>query len=72
MFFNSPKCMCRKIAAAQRTVFGRRSVEPNLKSALVERNHKLDFYFSVKSQAMSLKKDKETGEPITEIRTGVS
>ena len=71
MFFNSPKFLCRKIAAAQRTVFGR-SVEPNLKSALVERNHKLDFYFSVNSQAMSLKKDKETGLPITEIRTGVS
>ena len=68
----SPTFLYRKIAAAQRTVFGRRSVEPNLKSALVERNHKLDFFFSEKSQVMSLKKDKETGEPITEIRTGVS
>ena len=62
----------RKIAAAQRIVFGRRSVEPLLKSALIERNHRLDSLFSVKSQDMSLKKDKVTGEPIILSKTGVS
>ena len=60
-----------KIAAAQRTVFGRKSVQPNLKSSLYDRNHRLDPYFSVKSQLMGLKKNKDTGERIFENRTGV-
>ena len=37
-------------------------MEPNLKTALNERNHKLDSLFSVKTQVMSLKKDKVTKE----------
>ena len=46
-------------------------MEPNLKTALYERNHKLDSLFSVKTQVMSLKKDKVTKEERNVEKTGV-
>ena len=46
-------------------------MEPNLKTALNERNHKLDSLFSVKTQVMSLKKDKVTKEERNVEKTGV-
>ena len=62
----------RKFAAAQRVIHGRTSVAPNLKKALKERNHALDAIFTVKTQTMNLKKDKETKEDRYEDRTGVN
>ena len=62
----------RKVAAAQRIIFGRQSVEPALKVALNERNHTLDPLFTVKSHLMNLKKDKVTKEERFENKTGVS
>ena len=62
----------RKIAAAQRTVFGRKSVEANLKSALKERNHMMDPLFSVKSQFMTVKKNKPEAEEDKVEKVGVS
>ena len=62
----------RKFAAAQRVIHGRKSVAPNLKKALKERNHALDSIFTVKTQTMNLKKDKETKEDRYEDRTGVN
>ena len=43
------------IAAASRVVSGRTAVEPNLKGALKERNHKLDDLFSVETLEMQKK-----------------
>ena len=60
-----------KIAAAQRVVFGRKSVEPYLKRNLTDRNHKLDSLFSEKTQLMSMKKDKETKVEVHKEKTGV-
>ena len=48
----------RSIAAAARVVHGRSAVEPQLKSALFERNHKLDSLFTVKTLAMKKKPKK--------------
>ena len=62
----------RKVAAAERIIFGRSSVEPALKVALNERNHILDPLFTVKSHLMNLKKDKVTKEERFENKTGVS
>ena len=47
-------------------------MEPNLKAALTDRNHRLDSLFEKKTQAMSLKKDKETKEHNMVDKTGVS
>ena len=46
-------------------------MEPNLKAALTDRNHRLDSLFDEKTQAMSLKKDKETKEHIIVDKTGL-
>ena len=62
----------RKVAGALRPNFGRNSVEPYLKAALKERNHRLDPFFTVKTHPMSLKKDKVTKEEIIVNKTGVS
>ena len=45
-------------------------MEPHLKTALNERNHKLDSLFSVKTQLMNLKKDKVTKEERNMEKTG--
>ena len=48
----------RKLSTANRTQFGRGSVEPHLAKALTERNQKLKHLFSVKNLAMKQKPKK--------------
>ena len=59
----------RSIAAATRVVHGRSAVQPNLKSALVERNHKLDSFFTVKTLAM--KKKPKKGNDTTKSKSEI-
>ena len=49
------------IAAANRVVYGRNTVEPNLKNALYDRNHCLDDIFETRKLKMKTKADKKTG-----------
>ena len=51
---------CRGIAAAIRTVHGRKAVESGLKSKLVERNHSLDELFEIRTLEMKEKVKKDT------------
>ena len=50
---------CRGIAAAIRTVHGRKAVESGLKSKLVERNHSLDSLFEIRNLKMKEKVKKD-------------
>ena len=51
-------CLFRKLSTANRTQFGRGSVEPHLAKALTERTQKLKHSFSVKNLAMKQKPKK--------------
>ena len=51
---------CRGIAAAIRTVHGRKAVESGLKSKLVERNHSLHELFEIRTLEMKEKVKKDT------------
>ena len=51
---------CRGIAAAIRTVHGRKAVESGLKSKLVERNHSLDELIEIRTLEMKEKVKKDT------------
>ena len=53
----------RSIAAAFRVEAGRKSIEPNLSNSLVERNHFLDPFFTVKDIVMKEKPRLKDDDP---------
>ena len=62
----------RLLASDIRQVFGKKPVQPGLKSSLIEEKHILDDIFEVKSRMMVSKKNKETGEIENVWKNGVS
>ena len=64
--------LIRGIAADICKVIGRKSIEPGLRKALVDKNHILEDLFEVKIKDMKMKKDKATMLVPKANRTGVS